>query len=436
MSAFHELRSSILRLAPRDHGVDAAGPVFGILMETGLPEGSSMLVCLVDGTTSFYTSNGHGTVGAGDHEPVRRAAKGFLAGARHHLGYAAPVTEFPTPADGEIAFTFLMTAGDIRRHVARSEALDSGADPSAPLFARGSRVFAELLEVERQVLARARHEIIEGTPIERLAAVERMLEIPEGMELLGALAGDESTPLDARRAVAAGLARARWVVPPSVPERLLDTSDSVLHAHAITMCVRCALTVLLPRIERLVDDSATFWDLDEQVVIAARARRASKILRTKGRDPDFPAASAYEGFRSLILNLQRHELDATADLEAHDVFGLVMDLGFPAGTMTLVCLADGTTSSYYSSGEVRLGGGVHPDVREAAATVLAVARDAAPEAMPTTEVPTADPHEVTFYFLAVSGTRRFASTRAELPSTFTPLFAAGCSVLELLDRPA
>ena len=45
--------------------------VWGILMETGYPEGVATLVALGDGTTSLYFGNGGGVIGAGEHDRVR-----------------------------------------------------------------------------------------------------------------------------------------------------------------------------------------------------------------------------------------------------------------------------------------------------------------------------------------------------------------------------
>ena len=48
-----------------------------------------------------------------------------------------------------------------------------------------------------------------------------------------------------------------------------------------------------------------------------------------------------------------------------------METGYPNGTATLVCLRDGTTSLYTSSGFGIIGGGAHQTVVQANAALLA-----------------------------------------------------------------
>jgi hypothetical protein len=49
-----------------------------------------------------------------------------------------------------------------------------------------------------------------------------------------------------------------------------------------------------------------------------------------------------------------------------------METGYPNGTATLVCLRDGTTSLYTSSGFGIIGGGAHQAVVDANAALLSV----------------------------------------------------------------
>lgn len=55
--------------------------VWGILMETGYPQGIATLVSLADGTTSLYFSNGDGMIGGGQHANIAQASKAFVAAA-------------------------------------------------------------------------------------------------------------------------------------------------------------------------------------------------------------------------------------------------------------------------------------------------------------------------------------------------------------------
>lgn len=84
---------------------------------------------------------------------------------------------------------------------------------------------------------------------------------------------------------------------------------------------------------------------------------------------------AYQGLRNQILNLDPAEVGLDATDATNRVWGCVMDTGYPEGTATLVCLRDGTTSLYTSSGFGIIGGGAHPAVVQANAALLAILAD-------------------------------------------------------------
>ncbi len=74
---YAELRTQVLRLTPADLGDDAReAPVLALVMETGYPEGVATLVCVVDGSTNLYFSNGGGVIGAGERREVRERHAG------------------------------------------------------------------------------------------------------------------------------------------------------------------------------------------------------------------------------------------------------------------------------------------------------------------------------------------------------------------------
>jgi hypothetical protein len=88
--------------------------VWGVLLETGYPEGVVTLVALVDGTTSLYFSNGGGIIGAGEHASVRAANAAFLAAAEAQLGDFSPAAATPQPGLGRVCLhvrTFERTVG-------------------------------------------------------------------------------------------------------------------------------------------------------------------------------------------------------------------------------------------------------------------------------------------------------------------------------------
>jgi hypothetical protein len=74
-------------------------------------------------------------------------------------------------------------------------------------------------------------------------------------------------------------------------------------------------------------------------------------------DPASRPADVFLGLRQRVFSLDPADVDLDAPL-----WGCVMETGYPEGTATLVCLADGTTSLYTSSGFGIIGGGGHESV--------------------------------------------------------------------------
>jgi hypothetical protein len=82
-------------------------------------------------------------------------------------------------------------------------------------------------------------------------------------------------------------------------------------------------------------------------------------------------AEIYIDLRTRALSITRAELGELPDRPA--VLGVVMDTRYPEAVMTLVSLADGTTSLYFSNGGGMIGGGQHPRVASATQRLVEVA---------------------------------------------------------------
>jgi hypothetical protein len=97
--------------------------------------------------------------------------------------------------------------------------------------------------------------------------------------------------------------------------------------------------------------------------------------------------SVYDGLRRQIFALDPAEVGLTGERQPGGVWGVVLELGLETATVTVIALADGTTSLYTTGGFGIIGGGAHPAVvvanrklREAVAAQLAAFRpDAATE---------------------------------------------------------
>jgi hypothetical protein len=154
--------------------------------------------------------------------------------------------------------------------------------------------------------------------------------------------------------------------------------------------------------------------------------------------PDGPAAlpaDVYLGLRSQIFSVVPSEIGLGSPL-----WGCVMETGYPHGTATLVCLADGTTSLYTSTGGGIIGGGFHQAVATANAELLHVVNEHVAEMPSSADQSLPAAGKVIIRALTTSGQRRFEDTEAELGtghSSMSALFYAAHGViteLRLIDE--
>jgi hypothetical protein len=109
-----------------------------------------------------------------------------------------------------------------------------------------------------------------------------------------------------------------------------------------------------------------------------------------------------------------------------------MEMGFPNGTATLMALADGTTSLYYSGGGGVLGGQGHEAVRRANAALLREANGLVTRLRPTSTYQLPPARTTTFYARTDSGVLAGGGTDEDLGRGWhelSPLFRAGHGVL-------
>jgi hypothetical protein len=95
-----------------------------VLMDWNMAgNGVATLLAFYDGTTSLYFSNGGGILGAGDHEPVKRAATRFRQHAVAERARFRPASSFELPG-GQTVVLYIVTD---------TETLSSGPIPTSEL---------------------------------------------------------------------------------------------------------------------------------------------------------------------------------------------------------------------------------------------------------------------------------------------------------------
>jgi len=134
----------------------------------------------------------------------------------------------------------------------------------------------------------------------------------------------------------------------------------------------------------------------------------------------------------MVFELSAAELGLTPENYPHRVWGIVLETGVESAYYTLVVLANGTTSLYFSNGGGIIGAGEHSNVRETSTNFLAWANKSIESTSPTSTFQPPDNGNTVFYFLTFDGIQSYASREIELGEGRDPLsslFHAGHAVI-------
>lgn len=140
-------------------------------------------------------------------------------------------------------------------------------------------------------------------------------------------------------------------------------------------------------------------------------------------------AAIYAKLRRQVLDLTPDQLGDAAEAP---LLALLMETGYPEAVATLVAVADGTTSLYFSNGGGMIGAGEHAPVREANRGFLETALSFLAQ-LPEMSGP-APPSQGVTQFVAVTpeGLRGAAAPEEELGGgrhSLSELFYAGQDVI-------
>lgn len=147
--------------------------------------------------------------------------------------------------------------------------------------------------------------------------------------------------------------------------------------------------------------------------------------RLFGRSSEPP--DVYTGLRRQALTLRPDQIGLTPGPDA-PIYGVIMETGYPDAVATFVCMGDGTTSLYLSTGGGILGAGDHESVRNACLRMLAITNEYAADFIAACE--SADPGfplpgdgEVVFHLLTTEGVHDAAGLEEDLGEQRHPFSA-------------
>jgi hypothetical protein len=143
-------------------------------------------------------------------------------------------------------------------------------------------------------------------------------------------------------------------------------------------------------------------------------------------------AEIYANLRNQVFKINPKDIGISPTKQIPNVWGVLMETGYPEAVVTLVSLADGTTSLYFSNGGGMIGGGEHATVSRSTKSFIAAAEKYHRQMTLTESFPFPVVGRVRFYVLTFSGV--FTSDVGENKlgrgkHVWSPLFYSGQEVI-------
>lgn len=153
----------------------------------------------------------------------------------------------------------------------------------------------------------------------------------------------------------------------------------------------------------------------------------------------YKTAKIYTDLRAMVLTTRPAKMGLSPS-STNRVYGLLMETGYKDAVASLVCLADGTVSLYFSKGGGYIGVGHHQGPRQASDALLAAAPEYLSQATRVDSFPLPNQGNARFYFLTFDGIYSIEFKENELGNNklpFSPFFFKAQDVitqLRLLDE--
>jgi hypothetical protein len=143
----------------------------------------------------------------------------------------------------------------------------------------------------------------------------------------------------------------------------------------------------------------------------------------------------YTKLRNFLLNANPNDIGIFKSDEVPNVWGVIMEMVYSDTVGTLVSLADGTTSLYFSNGAGIIGGGQHAIIAKSTKAFIATAEKYYLQMSKTESFPLPTAGRVRFYVLTFSGVVTLDIDENELAShkhELSPLYYSGQEVITQL----
>lgn len=141
---------------------------------------------------------------------------------------------------------------------------------------------------------------------------------------------------------------------------------------------------------------------------------------SKASAKEFEVADIYRGLRNKVLTLDPAQIGLSPS-DTNQVWGMLMETGYTDAVATLVTIADGTVSLYFSNGGGIIGVGEHDGPLKASNSFLSLASKYIQYAKPTQQFPLPKEGKTRFYFLTYDGIFTVENREDDLGNERLPL---------------
>jgi hypothetical protein len=147
----------------------------------------------------------------------------------------------------------------------------------------------------------------------------------------------------------------------------------------------------------------------------------STLFGGKAVANDYQLAEPYTGLRKTIFETNPRDIGINLPTNEIAVWGVLMETGYAKAIVTLVSLADGTVSLYFSNGGGIIGLGPHAGPHQASEALLKAAPTFLGSTEPTSNFPLPQQTETRFYLLTNRGVFTASAREEDLGKDRSPL---------------
>ena len=171
-----------------------------------------------------------------------------------------------------------------------------------------------------------------------------------------------------------------------------------------------------------------------EVAVAGFLASIANLFRPhKSRREIKAPAKTVQWLRQRLFRLDPTSL-GLVPTESNRVWAIVVETGFPEMIVTLIAIADGTVSLYFSNGGGIIGAGGHAGARSASEALLGCAPAFLAQAQPTTDFPTPTQGNTKFYFLTFDGVFAAEANKDDLGNGNVPLSPLFCKAHDVITQ--